>query len=49
MDKFDPNEHLVDLKGKKYLPVAPRVNLNEALTRLQQSGFYCDEIYSGEF
>lgn len=25
MDKFDPNEHLVDLKGKKYLPVAPRV------------------------
>lgn len=25
MDKFDPNEHLVDLKGKKYLPVAPRI------------------------
>lgn len=25
------------------------VNLNAALTRLQQSGFYCDEIYSGEF
>ena len=25
MDKFDPNEHLVDLKVKKYLPVAPRV------------------------
>lgn len=25
------------------------VNLHAALTRLQQSGFYCDEIYSGEF
>lgn len=25
MDKFDPNDHLVDLKGKKYLPVAPRI------------------------
>ena len=25
MDKLDPNEHLVDLKGKKYLPVAPRI------------------------
>lgn len=25
MDKFDPNEHLVDLKGKKYLPVAWRL------------------------
>ena len=25
VDKLDPNEHLVDLKGKKYLPVAPRI------------------------
>ena len=25
------------------------VNLNAALMRVQQSGFFCDEIYSGEF
>lgn len=25
MDKFDPSDYLVPLKGKKYLPVAPRI------------------------
>ena len=25
------------------------VNLNAVLMRMQQSGFFCDEIYSGEF
>lgn len=55
MDKFDPSDYFVPLKGKKYLPVAPRIawfrqdkpcwRINTELVEFKHENNFCLAVF----